>query len=338
MPKQQEKIIFQASKNTSVKTSIPYTYRFTKHLFALPLLLSILFLFSAIFFDFFSTPSVTANHVPTNAKAPAIYASSLLISPSPSIDTVLPVAESLQPDVLEQPATQAAVLEPPFVPDYCIEVPVLTYHHIQPLKLAELLGHKVLTADSTLFDQQIQYLQENGYTPLAAQDLVHALQTKTQLPEKSVIITIDDGYEDNYTYAFMTAKKYKFIMNFMISTELIDKPGYMQWEHLQEMTHNPYVRLYNHTTTHAPLGLLTKDQITAEVTKANSDFQAKLGLENTIVTYPYGSYDNEAMQTLKDLGIQAAFSTDHGKTHCTSTIMRLPRLRIGNAPLSEYGL
>lgn len=336
MPKRQEKIIFLAPKKETLSSSVHPRNR-TLQLFVLPIVFSILFLLSVVFIESLRTPSATANQFVATAKTPVIYASSLIVSPSPAQEAMLPISEALQNTGI-QTATNEAVLEPPYVADYCLDVPVLTYHHIQPLKLAELLGHKVLTADSTIFEEQIKYLKDNGYTAIAAEDLVTALQTKTQLPEKSVIITIDDGYDDNYTYAFMTAKKHKFLMNFMIPTELIDTTGYMQWEHLQEMAHNPYARIYNHTTSHAPLGLLSKDQITAEVTKANSDLQAQLGLENTIVTYPYGSYDNEAIQTLKDIGIQAAFSTDHGKTHCTSTIMRLPRLRIGNAQMSEYGL
>lgn len=294
-------------------------------------------LFSVVLFglSFASTASVTAEQKPSTAKTPVLFASSLLISPSPTPNFTLPFTENLTAH--EEKASDAALLEPPYAEDYCLDVPVVMYHHIQPLQMADLLGHKALTVDSEIFDQQIQYLKDQGYTAITAQDLVSALQNRTNLPEKSIMITIDDGYDDNYTYAFMTAKKHHFLMNFMIPTELIDKTGYMRWEHLQEMVHSPYAKIYNHSTTHAPLGFLTKDQIITEVTHANSDLEAKLGLKNTIVTYPYGSYDNEAIDTLKELEITGAFSTDPGSQQCLSSILRLPRLRIGNAPMSSYG-
>lgn len=282
---------------------------------------------------FATTPLATAEQKPATTQTPVLFASSLISSPSPVQEISIPITETLiTPN--EDPTEKLELL---YAKDYCLDVPVVMYHHIQPLQMAELLGHKALTADSEIFDEQIRYLKENGYTAIAAQDLINALRNKTQLPEKSIVITIDDGYDDNYTYAFMTAKKYHFVMNFMIPTGLIDRPGYMQWEHLQEMIQSPYARIYNHTTSHAALGLLTKEQIITEVTHANSDFETKLGLKNTIVTYPYGSYNSEAIDTLKELGITGAFTTDMGTHHCLSTIMQLPRLRVGNALMSEYG-
>lgn len=287
---------------------------------------------------FASTSQVTAaDQRPSTALTPVLFASSLLTTPSPADDFGLPITESLTQPAEDPSASTEAKLEPPYVEDYCLDVPVVMYHHIQPLQMAELLGHKALTVDSETFDAQIKYLKDQGYTAISAADLVNAVRTKTRLPEKSIIMTIDDGYDDNYTYAFMTAKKYQFMLNFMTPTKLINTPGYMQWEHLQEMVGSPYAKIYNHTTSHAPLGLLTKDQIVTEVSHANIDLEAKLGLKNTIVTYPYGSYDAEAMETLKELGTRGAFSTDTGSQHCISTIMRLPRIRIGNAPMSEYG-
>jgi peptidoglycan/xylan/chitin deacetylase (PgdA/CDA1 family) len=331
MPKTRENVIFQSSKKQ------PAEWTFDVQTFVLPIALGVLFFISALFFEVLITPPATAKQLSTTAQTPVLVASNLLVTPSPANDVTLPVAQTLE-NSLNKQATDTAVLEPPYAEDYCLNVPVVTYHHIQPMKMADLLGHAVLTADSELFDKQIQYLKDNGYTGIAAQDLVEALINKTQLPEKSIVVTIDDGYEDNYTYAFMTAKKHEFLMNFMISTDLIDTPGYMKWEHLHELAQSSYARLYNHTSTHAPLGLLNKDQITAEVAGANADLQTRLNVHNTIVTYPYGSYDNEAIVTLKELGMTGAFSTDHGSEHCLSTIMRLPRIRIGNAPMSEYGL
>ncbi|MBA3723744.1 MAG: polysaccharide deacetylase family protein [Candidatus Levybacteria bacterium] len=295
----------------------------------------VLVLFSLIGLELFKTPFVMANQLLADNQTPVVFASSILASPTPYAE--LPLAANVEQSLAEIITSQSASEEANLNKDYCIDVPVVTYHHIQPLEMAEKLGHKVLTVDNQMFENQIKYLSENGYTALDAHDLVYALQTQTPLPEKSIIITIDDGYDDNYTYAFMVAKKYQFIMNFMIPTGLIGKSGYMQWEHLQELKESPYATIYNHTNSHAPLGYITKDNIINEVTTANEQLALHLGLENKIVTYPYGAYDDEAVQTLQELDISAAFSTDNGRTHCLSNIMKLPRMRIGNAPMNFYG-
>lgn len=269
-------------------------------------------------------------------------------TPEPSIDLhslpLLPTPAPTSPPLL--PLETITNLTPPppqasdstaITEDFCLEVPVVMYHHIQPLPVASLLGHEKLTVDSSLFEQQMRYLKEHNYQTISADELVNALTNKQQLPEKSIVITIDDGYDDNYTYAFLTAKKYELIMNFMIPTKLIGKPGYMNWDHLREMHANDYSYIYNHTATHAPLGYILKDQIASELTNSIEDFERELGLKTGIFAYPYGSYNAIAIHELKERGFTAAFTTNNGKKHCTSSIMELQRIRIGNAPMSRYG-
>jgi peptidoglycan/xylan/chitin deacetylase (PgdA/CDA1 family) len=221
--------------------------------------------------------------------------------------------------------------------DYCLNVPVILYHHVEPLSIASQLGHESLTEDSTIFEEHISYLASHHYHFLSLEDLVHAILNKQPVPAKSVVITIDDGYIDAYTYAFLMAKKYHAMINFMIPTGLVGQPDYLTWDHLKEMAKSPYASIYNHTTTHAALGLIDQDQIVNEVTTANQDLQKNLGIKNDIVVYPYGSYNNLAIQTIQQLGMIAAVSTDPGTNECLSNIYKLPRVRVGNEPIQNYG-
>jgi peptidoglycan/xylan/chitin deacetylase (PgdA/CDA1 family) len=269
-----------------------------------------------------------------------IFSPSLLPTEAPLPSPVLPL-ETMQtlnptPEVTSA-ASPSGEISPTAIDDFCINVPVVLYHHIQPMEIATLLGHAPLTVDSFIFDDQIKYLKEHGYHASSADDLVQALENRQPLPEKSVIITIDDGYDDNYTYAFLTAKKYEFLMNFMIPTSLINKAGYMNWDHLREMRTSEYARIYNHTASHAPLGLISQAQIDQELATSSAAFKTELGLETNIFTYPYGSYSPLAIQELKKHGFTAAFTTDPGQQECLSSIMQLKRVRVGNAAISSYG-
>ena len=260
-----------------------------------------------------STSSVaTVAATPTNS-VPASPSADISASPTPDIDA----SGSAQ--------------------DYCLNVPVVMYHHIEPLDIATQLGHVQLTEDSQIFEEHISYLSSQHYHFLSLEDLVHAILNHGTVPHKSIVITIDDGYIDAYTYAFLMAKKYHAVMNFMIPTGLIGQPDYMTWDHLKEMAASPYAKIYNHTTTHAALGLIDQDQIIQEVTTANQDLQKNLGIKNDIVVYPYGSYNDLAIQTVKQLGMIAAVSTDPGTNECLSNIYNLPRVRVGNEPIEDYG-
>jgi peptidoglycan/xylan/chitin deacetylase (PgdA/CDA1 family) len=230
-------------------------------------------------------------------------------------------------------------LEPtPLPTDYCLTVPVLMYHHIEPLQIANDRGHGALTIDSDIFDQQMNYLVSAGYTTLSADQLVQAIITHEQLPEKSVVITLDDGYDDWYTYAFPIAQKYNVTLNLMISSGLINNKTYMTWDQLKEMSESPLIKIYNHTWSHTALGQVSKEKIESEIVTANNQLESNLGIKIDILTYPYGSYNDLAIATLKEHGFVAAFTTVEGTYHCESNLLTLSRVRVGNAPLSYYGL
>lgn len=221
--------------------------------------------------------------------------------------------------------------------DFCLNVPIFMYHHTQPMDIAMSEGHGQLTVDSNVFDQHMAYLISLGYHMVSISEIVDAVLSHQQLPEKSIAITVDDGYKDNYEYAYQTAKKYNIKMGFMIPTGLIGNPGYMTWDDLKEMSHNPLVTIYNHTWSHAAVGALDREHIIREVTEANKQLEENLGVKNPIFVYPYGSYSPEAIEILKEQGFTAGVTTIQGTLQCKSTIMEMQRTRIGNTSLSFYG-
>jgi peptidoglycan/xylan/chitin deacetylase (PgdA/CDA1 family) len=221
---------------------------------------------------------------------------------------------------------------------FCVNVPVLYYHHIEPLTNAVTAGEKNLTVDSTYFESDLQYLNAHDYTSISAENLVTAILNHTSLPVKSIVLTLDDGYADNYTYAYPLAKKYNIILNLMIPTGLMDNFGYLTWGQLSEMVNSHLIFAHNHTWSHSALANDSIDKIRMEITTAEKQLNDHLGNVYPILTYPNGSYNNNVLAVLNENGFKAAFSTIPGSLQCESFIMALHRTRIGNAPLSAYGL
>lgn len=222
--------------------------------------------------------------------------------------------------------------------DFCLTVPVMLYHHVEPIDIASKEGHAQLTVDSNYFDMQMEYLSANKFHSLSAEELADALINRHSLPEKSILITLDDGYEDNYAYAYQILKKYNLQGNFMIPTGLLENNGYMTWAQLKEISDNPSMHIYNHTLTHAYLSGISKEKVQNEILTAQNQLETKLGKAVKIFTYPYGAIDQQAITILKENGFYAAFSTIGDNTQCNSTLLSLHRIHIGNAPLSSYGL
>ncbi|MCL5435454.1 MAG: polysaccharide deacetylase family protein [Patescibacteria group bacterium] len=222
---------------------------------------------------------------------------------------------------------------------YCLRVPVLVYHHIQPEAEAKQLGQTSLTVDNGLFDQQMAYLAGSGYTTLWAPDLINALRSHTGLPPKSILITMDDGYADNDTYALPVLKKYNIKANLMLATGLVgSNPDMLTWNQVADMKNSGLYYFTNHTWSHYAITNGPQSKIDSEIDTAASQIKQYTGQDVNTFTYPYGSVNANAIQTLQRKGYIGGFSTIPGQYQCDSFIMTLHRIRIGNAPLSAYGL
>jgi len=222
---------------------------------------------------------------------------------------------------------------------FCLKVPVLTYHHIQPQAEAITKKQTSLSVDNGIFDQQMAYLLQQGYTPIFAQELVQALITHSQLPGKPIVVTMDDGYADNDVYALPVLRKYNIKANLMLATGLVgSNEDMLNWNQINDLKSSGLIYFTNHTWSHfsLPSGGNTKDQ--QEISVAQNQIKQNVGQDSNIITYPYGSFNDRVINLARQLGYIAGFSTIPGTYECDSFIMSLHRLHIGNAPLSSYGI
>lgn len=226
----------------------------------------------------------------------------------------------------------------PVYTGFCLHVPVLMYHHVMPLSEAKEKGNGSLTVDNDTFEKQMSYLNSAGYTSITGLKLAEALINKQALPGKSVVVTIDDGYNDIKTYAYPIAQKYRITLNLMISTGLINNSNYLTWDQIKEMLGSGLIEVYNHTWSHYNLGAASKEKISEEILTAQKQLAEYAGRTVNIFSYPYGSENNAVYEVLKANNFVAAFSTIPGSIQCDSFILGLHRTRIGNGPLSSYGL
>jgi peptidoglycan/xylan/chitin deacetylase (PgdA/CDA1 family) len=236
--------------------------------------------------------------------------------------------------------TPTSVPTPTPVPlaGYCLNVPVLMYHHIQPNSLAKERGQGALSVDNGEFDLQMGYLVSSGYSVISAEQLVNALINHTGLPSKSIVITMDDGYSDIYAYAYPVLQKYHIVANLMIPTGLLGGQDYLTWSQVAEMVHSGLAYLGGHTWSHYSIAQGPTDKINFEITTGKQQLQDYTGQNVNVFTYPYGSFNNNAIAALRQNGIIGAFSEIPGHWQCDSFVMALHRTRIGNSPLSYYGL
>lgn len=187
-------------------------------------------------------------------------------------------------------------------------VPVLNYHQINDT------AKNPLTVNVEQFDAQMKFLSENGYHTITPDEMLDAWENGTELPEKPVVITFDDGYVDNFKYAFPVLQKYNLKATiFLISDYLEVYPNYVTWAQAKTMQDSGLINFESHTLNHSKL---TELQSTREV--QNQLFGSKQAIEFKLnnrvkyIAYPCGSYDQDIIKLTEAAGYRGAFTVNYG--------------------------
>lgn len=227
-------------------------------------------------------------------------------------------------------------------------IPVLTYHRIIDKKdlskrhyIDGEINPMIVTTEN--FRSQMKYLKEHDFVALTLEELFSFLSRDIKIPEKSVVITFDDGYKDNYVEAYPILKEYGFqAASFLITGSISNRiqpytPEYVQYFSTKELTKACDVFQYEshtynlHKRDHEKNGALTPYLLS----KPRKAIEKDLGIslfhlegENLAFAYPYGEYSPDTIDTLKVLGFKMAFTTEEALATPESHIYEIPRFQI----------
>lgn len=188
------------------------------------------------------------------------------------------------------------------------QVPVFMYHDILPEKEVFFdVTPEELAAD-------FKFLKTNGITPVSLAQLVTHLRTGIPLPEKSVLLTFDDGYGGHYEHVYPLLKQYGYPAVFSIYTDKMEKQtgrSSITWEQLQTMAADPLVTIASHSVTHPDdLRVLSDQELEQEIMDSKRLLEAKLDIPIVYFTYPVGKSDRRVRDWVTKAGYQAALAMD----------------------------
>lgn len=234
------------------------------------------------------------------------------------------------------PSPTPVPLPDPKVYGPCKSVPVLLYHHVQPIKEIAEKKQQNISVDSEMFDKQVTYLVSSGYHSLTISEFFSGISAS--LPAKPVVLTFDDGYDDFYFYAYPILKKNGIRATVFLPTGLVGNPGYLNWGQIEEMKNSGLVIFANHTWSHKSLLGIPEEAVRNEIAAAKTQLEEHGLGPVEFFAYPYGSENRTVEKVLKELGIKGAFTTLPGWRQCAGLPYEFRRNRVGSAPLSSYGL
>ena len=166
------------------------------------------------------------------------------------------------------------------------------------------------------FEAQMAHLKTHDYNVVPLTEIVDALQYGEKLPPKTVALTFDDGFKDNYTVAYPILKEYNYPATLFIYPQYISNGGAaLSWEQLREMAADPLITVESHTLTHANLVRMGRrlsaadyaKKLSAEVRQSKAVLKERLGVTTQFLAYPYGVYDPKVLKAAQGAGYRAAF-------------------------------
>lgn len=170
-------------------------------------------------------------------------------------------------------------------------VPVLMYHAVSD----EMWGFQELFVSPGSMEQQLQYLQENGYQTIWFSDLDHIEDY-----EKPVILTFDDGYDDNYTELYPLLEKYQAKATIFVIGSGMGTSHKMTREQVHELAASGLVSIQSHTYTHGNLSAMDEQTLRQEMEQSNAVLAAATGQIPYVLCFPEGKYSDLTVQVAKD--------------------------------------
>ncbi|MCF8367209.1 MAG: polysaccharide deacetylase family protein [Bacteroidales bacterium] len=206
------------------------------------------------------------------------------------------------------------------------DIPIFAYHRFGDDR------YPSTNISTHVFEEQLKFLKENKFEVITFGDAIKIWNTGETFPEKTAIITIDDGYLSFYTSGWPLLKKYGFPATIFIQTETVGGSDFINWKQIKEMQ-NEGIEIGNHSASHAYFVNLPKDELVSvfknDLEQSSAEIEKHLGTNPQIYCYPYGEWTKEMEMILKNHGYTAAVVQKSGVFCEASSPYAIPRFPMG---------
>jgi len=244
-------------------------------------------------------------------------------------------------------------------------VPVLMYHHISPVD-------GMITTSPANFEDQLLWLKRRGYRSLSSDEFAGHLKG-VPVPSKSILITFDDGYLDNWVYAYPLLKKYGFtalvflvtswmhdgpVRNILGQGELPETPSHkdcedrieqgrsdevaLRWSEIKAMWEDGVMEFHSHTHTHTRWDLIEpsdkNSHMVEELALSRAALQTQLGTVSEHFCWPQGYFDPDYVRLAQEAGFRYLYTTQaFGQNRAGTDHSHIYRFAVRNTSGNSVG-
>jgi len=223
---------------------------------------------------------------------------------------------------------------------------ILMYHMIsEPQTAAEVR----FACPPKQFEKHLQLLLKKGYSFVSINQVSDFYKQNIPLPDKAVLITLDDGFEDNYLNALPIFQRYQIPAVIYLATGVIGKTNQwmvaptfserkmLSWSQIKEMSYHG-IEFGSHTVSHPRLNELDDEKIEQELTVSKQAIEEHLSKECAHFAYPYGLLTESTRDLVRKTGYKTACSTRSGFNNVERDRLILHRIEVyGNDPTWKLG-
>jgi peptidoglycan/xylan/chitin deacetylase (PgdA/CDA1 family) len=208
-----------------------------------------------------------------------------------------------------------------------IFLPVIMYHSIVDDSSKEC--QYVVTPET--IENDMKYLKEHGYETILTEDLVNYISEDKPLPEKPVMITLDDGFYNNVYYLLPLLEKYDMKAIISVVGKFVDEASehdahnpdysYLTWKDISDISDSPHFEIGNHTydmhstSSRKGCSMLYNESteeyseiLYADLGKLQSLLETNVHIKPVAFAYPFGYISRESIPVLQELGFIATFN------------------------------
>lgn len=218
------------------------------------------------------------------------------------------------------------------IPQSYKKVRVLMYHSIsEHIKKEKHNKWRVKPED---FEKQMNWFYKNNWKSFTITEITKL----DKIPEKSFIITFDDGFEDNFTNAFPILQKY----NFKATIYLVPNQKANHWEEkntsilsnllnneqILQMQNSGLIEFGSHTLSHVNLSTIIDEQLINELRESKKEVENITKKDCEAFAYPYGKFDDKIVQAVKNAGYKNATVVKRGLFEQNDDVFTIKRIGI----------
>lgn len=213
---------------------------------------------------------------------------------------------------------------------------ILMYHMVsEPKTTAEVK----YACPPSRFEKHVQTLLREGFKPISIESVEDYYTQLIPIPNKSFLLTLDDGFEDNYLNAFPILQRYNIPAMIYLATGLLGKTNQwmsaptfserkmLSWPQIVEMA-NHGIHFGSHTVSHPRLNLLDDDSAYKELTQSKQAIEDNLSIECSHFAYPYGLLTEKTRDLVQQAGFKTACSTRSGFNNASRDPFILHRIEV----------